>query len=99
MTEPVMAHKIGPATVEIVWKKEGKSKNGKNYTAFSLLLAPFKGDGVEISDEDKVWVSCGFKKPFVNKGDYVNVVYETAGDKGQFKNVIDISYVKADTTE
>ena len=78
--------------VELVWEKKGTSKAGKPYTAYSMLLVPFRGEGVFVDNEDKIWVSCGFNKPVVNKGDMVNVSYEAAGPQGQWKNVVNVEY-------
>ena len=82
--------------VELIWEKRGTSKRGKPYTSYSMLLVPFRGDGIEVENEDKVWVSCGFNKPTVNKGDMVNVAYEAAGPQGQWKNVINVEYSRED---
>ena len=96
MSDKGTVHELSAHIVELVWENKGVSKRGKNYTSYSLLLVPFKGDDVVVNDDEKVWVSCGFQKPWVNKGDYVNVIYQLAGDNNQYKNMIEISHVDQD---
>jgi len=58
-----------------IGEKSGRSSKGKPWTAYSAKIE--KDDGTEY---DK-WVSFGFDKPDIKKGDYVKITTE-ANDRG-----------------
>ena len=82
-----------PVIVSYIHQRQGVSKKGRTYTAYSLKLIPFRGDGVEVSDEEAIWISSGFKAPKIQVGDLVTVNYIEAGDDNQWKNLDSFEYV------